>query len=122
MIHARARIRVLDRLAISLSGLCLIHCLATSVAVALLASAGGILGSEWVHEVGLGLAIVLGAMALLRGITEHGFMLPSAVGVLGLGVMAWALWLPHGGTEVVLTMVGVAIVALGHQLNRIAAE
>ena len=109
-------------MAITLSGLCLVHCLATSVALALLASAGGLLGSPWIHEVGLSLAMALGAVALGRGVYEHGFMMPSAVGGLGLGVMAGALTLPHDGSEALFTMVGVAILALGHQLNRIAAN
>ncbi|HVL78600.1 MAG TPA: MerC domain-containing protein [Sphingomicrobium sp.] len=122
MAHALAQTRLLDRLAIGLSGLCLVHCLATSVVLALVASAGGILGAEWIHEVGLSLAMILGAVALYRGINEHGFMLPSAVGALGLGVMGGALRLPHDGTEAMFTIVGVAILALGHQLNRIAAE
>ena len=112
----------LDRLAITLSGLCVVHCVGTAVALALLASAGGILGAEWIHELGLSLAMLLGAVALGRGIVGHGFMMPSAVGALGLGVMAGALSLPHDGSEALYTMVGVAILALGHQLNRIASE
>ena len=112
----------LDRLAIGLSGLCLVHCLATSVLLAMIASAGGILGAEWIHEVGLVLAMVMGAIALGRGIVEHGYMMPSSIGALGLGVMAGALTLPHDGGEALFTVVGVAILALGHRLNHIAAE
>jgi hypothetical protein len=112
----------LDRVAIGLSGLCLVHCLATAVLLALVASAGGILGSPWIHEIGLGLAMIMGAIALGRGILEHGYTMPSAVGGLGLGVMAGALTMPHNGTEAVYTVVGVAILALGHRLNHIAAE
>lgn len=112
----------LDRFAIGLSGLCMVHCLATSVALALLASAGGMLGAPWIHELGLVLAMVMGALALGRGIVEHGYMMPSAIGSLGLGVMAGALTLPHDGGEALFTVVGVAILALGHRLNHIAAE
>ena len=112
----------LDRFAIGLSGLCVVHCLATSVVLAMVASAGGMLGAEWVHEAGLVLAMLMGALALGRGIVEHGYMMPSAIGALGLGVMAGALTLPHDGGEALFTVVGVAILALGHRLNRIAAE
>ncbi|WP_237219846.1 MerC domain-containing protein [Sphingomonas arenae] len=108
----------LDRLAISLSGLCLVHCIATTVLLAVLSAAGGILGSHWIHEVGLTLAMILGAFALGRGIQEHGFMMPSAVGGLGLGVMAGALSMPHDGSEAGATIIGVLILALGHDLNR----
>ena len=112
----------LDRFAIGLSGLCLVHCLGTSVMLAALASAGGMLGAHWIHEIGLSLAMVMGVIALGRGILDHGFAMPSAVGGLGLGVMAGALTLPHNGSEALYTMVGVGILALGHRLNGIAAE
>ena len=112
----------LDRIAMGLSGLCLVHCLATTVLLALLSAAGGFLGAPIVHEVGLGLAMIMGAYSLGRGIVEHGYSMPSAVGGLGLGVMAGALTLPHDGTEALYTIVGVAILALGHRLNSIAAD
>lgn len=112
----------LDRMAIGLSGLCLVHCLATAVLLGLLASAGGLLGQPIIHEVGLSLAMLLGAIALGRGVVEHGFMMPSAIGALGLGVMAGALQLPHDGTEATYTILGVGLLALGHRLNFMAAE
>jgi hypothetical protein len=112
----------LDRFAMGLSGLCLVHCLATAVVLGLLASAGGFLGSPRIHEVGLTLAMIVGSIALGRGILEHGFMMPAAIGGLGLGVMAGALSLPEGGSEPIYTVVGVMILALGHRLNWLAAE
>ena len=112
----------LDRLAMGLSGLCVVHCVATAVLLALLASAGGLLGAPIIHEVGLTLAMIVGAFALGRGILEHGFMMPSAIGGLGLGVMAGALSLPHNGAEAVYTVAGVLILALGHRLNVLASE
>ena len=112
----------LDQLAMGLSGLCLVHCLATAVFLGLIASAGGLLGQPIVHEVGLTLAMMLGTIALGRGAYEHGFILPVAVGALGLGVMAGALTLHETGDEPLFTMVGVAILALGHRLNFMAAD
>lgn len=111
----------LDRWAIGLSGLCLVHCLASAVLVAVLASAGGLLLNPVIHEVGLVLALGFGVVALGRGVVQHGFMMPAAVGGLGLGVMAGALGMPHDGSEVLYTIIGVAILALGHDLNRRAA-
>ena len=111
----------LDRLAIGLSGLCLVHCVASVFLLTLLASAGGMLLHPAVHEIGLGMAIAIGTFALVRGAIEHGYTLPAAVGGLGLGVMTGALAVPHGSTETVYTMLGVAILALGHDLNRRAA-
>ncbi len=108
----------IDRLGIALSGLCMVHCLTSAVLVAVLASAGGILLDHRIHEVGLLLAIGLGVVALGRGVVEHGFMMPAAIGGLGLGVMAGALTMPHDSGEAIYTILGVAILALGHDLNR----
>ena len=111
-----------DRMAIGLSGLCLVHCVATTVLLAMVASAGSVLGADWIHEVGLVLAMLMGAYALGKGIYDHGYAMPSCVGALGLGVMAGALTLPHDGSEALYTIIGVTILALGHRLNHIAAE
>ncbi|MGF7147214.1 CHASE2 domain-containing sensor protein [Sphingomonas zeicaulis] len=112
---------MLDRLAIGLSGICLVHCIATSLILALAASAGGLLFDPLVHEIGLGIAILLGALALGRGAMMHGQMLPVAIGSLGLGVMMGAMSLPHDGSESLFTIIGVALLAYGHHLNSRAA-
>ena len=107
-----------DRFAIGLSGLCAIHCVASSVLLALAASAGGLLDPR-IHEVGLSFAMLFGVVALGRGAMNHGYMLPAVVGSAGLGMMAGAISIPHGsGYETVWTLCGVAILALGHDLNR----
>jgi len=103
-----------------LSGLCAVHCVATAVLLGLLASAGGMLGSPIIHEVGLSLAMILGAIALGRGIREHGFLLPCLVGFAGLGVMGYAMTLHETGLEPAVTILGVSVLALGHRLNMMA--
>ena len=118
MLGSVARNGALDRLAIGLSGLCLVHCVASAVFVAMLASAGGILLDPIFHEVGMMLALALGLVGLGRGISEHGFMLPAAVGGLGLGLMAGALTLDHGHGSTLYSIAGVTLLALGHDLNR----
>ena len=106
----------------TLSGLCAVHCVATAVLLGLLASAGGMLGKPIIHEVGLSLAMILGAIALGRGIREHGFLLPSAVGICGLGTMGYAMTLHETGFEPAVTILGVAVLALGHRLNMMAKQ
>lgn len=119
MLNAVLKQGGLDRLAIGLSGLCLAHCILSAVIVTALAAAGGILLHPAFHEIGLVLAMALGAIALGRGVLQHGYALPVWVGSLGLGVMAGALTLPHeGGQETIYSILGVLIVALGHDLNR----
>jgi hypothetical protein len=108
----------LDRLAIGLSGLCLAHCVASVVILSLLASAGGMLVHPIVHQIGLALAIAVAAVSLWCGIKAHGLVLPSMVVGIGVMLMTAALFVPHGFAESVCTMAGVAILALGHSLNR----
>ena len=112
----------LDRFAMGLSGLCAVHCVATVVLLGLVASAGGLLGKPIIHEVGLSLAMIIGAVALGRGVREHGFLLPSAVGVVGLATMAYAMTLHESGLEPAFTIIGVSVLALGHRLNLMAKQ
>jgi hypothetical protein len=107
----------LDHMAMGLSGLCLVHCVATAILLGALASAGSVFGKPIIHEVGLTLAMIIGTVALSRGYLQHRSILPVAVGVLGLSLMAFALSLPEGGHEPLFTVVGVTILAMGHRLN-----
>lgn len=107
-----------DRLAIGLSALCLVHCAASVVLVALLATAGGVLLNPIIHQVGLGLAIALALLGLGRGFLMHRRPLPIALGVTGIALMTTALFAPHGVTEVAYTVTGVACVAMAHMMNR----
>lgn len=114
----------LDHIAIGVSGLCLVHCLATSVLLALASTAGGMLVHPAIHEGGLVLAVLLGAVALGRGAMRHHMWMPLAIGSLGLGVMAGAVTLHDAGEhlEALWTIVGVSLLAFGHRLNRLALE
>lgn len=112
----------LDRAAMYLSGLCIVHCIASAVLFAVLSAVGGFLVDPIFHEVGLTIAIVLGALGLGRGALQHGSLFPISVGSLGLGIMGGAMTLPHDGLshggEAVWTIVGVGILAFGHYMNR----
>lgn len=122
MIQNILRKGAIDRMAIGLSGLCVAHCVASAVMLGFIASIGGFFESPLFHEGGLVVAIILGAIALGHGIITHGFMMPAAIGSLGLGVMAGALSIPHGAEESLYTLAGVAILALGHDLNHRAGR
>jgi hypothetical protein len=113
-----------DQLAMGLSGLCLVHCLASTILFASLASVGGVLLNPLFHEIGLVIAIGFALVTLVVGVLSHGYMMPFGVGSFGLGMMAGALSLSHthDGKEVLATMIGVAFVALGHDLNRRATH
>ena len=118
MLQYAIRNGILDRVAIGLSGLCLVHCIASAVALVMLASAAGLLLNPIGHEIGMMLAIVLGIVGIGRGAMVHGFLLPVAIGSLGLGLMSGALTLDHGLESTVYSVIGVLTLALGHDLNR----
>jgi MerC mercury resistance protein len=111
-----------DRLAIGLSALCLVHCVASVLLVAVLASAGGALLNPAIHEVGLALAICLALLGLGRGFMAHRRAVPVAIGATGIALMSAAFFAPHGMAEVAFTMCGVACVATAHMMNRRALE
>lgn len=110
---------LLDKAGIWVSALCVAHCLTSAIVVTALASFGGVLLSHWVHEVGLVIAIILGAVALGQGAIRHGYIAPFGVGCFGLGMMAGALSLPESlhDYELAATLAGVMVLALGHDLN-----
>lgn len=107
----------LDRMAIGLSALCAVHCVATVLLLGALSSLGHFFAAPIVHEIGLALAIVIGALALGAGALRHRLLFPLVMGCIGLAVMTSALFVPHGVSESVLTVIGVSLVALAHMLN-----
>lgn len=108
---------LLDRIAIGLSGLCLLHCMAGFVLLGLFALTGDWLDHS-VHVVGLGLAMPLAAVALWRGWRRHGRLPIGVMGLLGLAVMAASLAVRHGQIiEMLVSMVGVSLLAAAHWQN-----
>jgi hypothetical protein len=108
---------LLDRIAIGLSGLCLLHCMAGFVLLTLFALTG-----DWfdhrIHVVGLVLAMPLAAVALWRGWRRHRRWPIGAVGAVGLAVMLASLVVAHGGLqEMLVSMAGVTLLAMAHWQN-----
>ena len=107
----------LDRIAIGLSSLCLIHCVATVLLAATLASAGAALANPAWHEIGFALAIAIGAIALGRGYAAHRDGRPLLIGLAGLLLMGIGLIRAEGLPEIASTMTGVALLAVAHRMN-----
>lgn len=108
--------RRLDRIAIGLSALCVVHCVATAALVAGFALAGSLLSHE-IHSIALAVAVVLGVVALGGGALRHGRIEPCVIGGAGLGLMGAALTLDHGPAEMWTTLAGVSLLALAHYRN-----
>jgi hypothetical protein len=107
----------LDRVGMLLSGLCALHCVLGIVLVTVLGLGGGALLSPEIHRVGLVLAILVGIATLGLGALRHGALGPLAIGATGIVLMTSAILVGHGVSEAVLTIAGVALVALAHIRN-----
>lgn len=107
----------LDRVGMALSCLCAIHCVTGIVIVAGLGLGGGLLLDPAIHRVGLLLATIIAGVAIGLGALQHRRAAPFVVAMTGLSFMGGALAVQHGSEEAVLTIIGVALVSLGHLLN-----
>ncbi len=106
-----------DQFAITLSGLCLVHCVVSGLLLAMLAASGSALMSPVIHEAGLVVAIILGAASLGPGLLRANDRLPGAIGLVGIAIMATGLAFHSTDLEILCTIVGVALVALAHGLS-----
>ena len=106
---------LLDASAISLSGLCLAHCLALPLVAALSPLAATWAEAEWVHGVAIGLAAPLSGLALWRRGQSASVILMSMAGLslMALGVAHW----PSHDIETPITVAGSLLLAGGHFLN-----
>lgn len=116
VVSSRTRGR-LDRFGLLLSGLCAVHCVLGIVLVAGLGIGSSFLMHAEIHRVGLLLATIIAGVAIGIGALQHRRALPFVVAMTGLSFMGGALAVGHGVEEAALTIIGVALVALGHLLN-----
>ena len=80
------------------------------------------MASSWLfapdlHWWGLAAATIIAGVAIGIGAVRHRRRTPFIVAMTGLTFMGGALAAPHGMEEAVLTIIGVALVSLGHVLN-----
>ena len=107
----------LDAMGIALSALCAGHCVLTIVVISSLGLAGGWLLAPELHWWGLAAATIIAGVAIGIGAVRHKRRMPFVVAMTGLTFMGGALAAPHGVEEAALTIIGVALVSLGHVLN-----
>ncbi len=111
--------RLFDLSAISLSGLCLAHCLALPLAAAFLPALGAWSRAEWVHGLFVAVAAPLTGFALWRVHLSH--PLPGRLIVLALAglvlLLIGALQWPTARWETPLTVTGSLCLASAHLWN-----
>lgn len=106
---------VLDASAISLSGLCLVHCLALPLVAAFSPLLSAWAQAEWVHVAVVAMAAPLSALALWRRDQSLAVAVPAALGLILL-VMGAAHWPTHA-LETPITVAGGLSLACAHILN-----
>lgn len=113
----------LDKFAIILSGVCLVHCLIAPVLVTLLPifSMTAFVEDLLFHKILLWLVLPTSVVALFLGCRKHKQWLIVGTGVLGMAILvAVALfgheWFGHTG-EKIATSVGGMVLALSHYFN-----
>ena len=107
----------LDRVGLTLSVLCAVHCVGTLVLVAGLGIGGSVLLNPAIHRVGLVLAMLVVAVAIGAGALRHRRPAPFVIAMTGLTFMGGAMAAPAEFEEAVLTIIGVSMVAVAHVLN-----
>lgn len=111
-----------DRLGIWASVLCVIHCVFTPVLLSTSIVFAHLLpGDEVVHRTLAVLIALLGAIALVRGFSQHREMAVLVLMCIGLGCIFGTAWfgddLPSHIWEVGITMIGSGFMIAAHRRN-----
>ncbi|MEW5708048.1 MAG: MerC domain-containing protein [Pseudomonadota bacterium] len=120
---ARAYHPAWDRAGFWTSALCLFHCLATPLVMALMPVAGSELWTgEWVHRALGGVLVLLAAGAFVPGFLRHRRHFVPALGTSGLAVVLFAAWIGEASLgetgEILVTVAGSAMLMAAHLANR----
>lgn len=113
---------VLDTVAVGLSGLCLVHCLALPLLIALLPLVGAtLIDHESFHQIILIAVVPTTAIALGSGYIRHRRAAIAALGAVGIGALAFAAFALHAlhahAMETWITVAGGLILAVAHIRN-----
>lgn len=111
-----------DMLAVTLSVLCVLHCLLLPVVVIALPSITSFFfADEEFHFWMVVVVIPISAIALYNGLKEHQNLRVIALGVTGLIILGGAAFLGHDllseNWERLLTVIGTAFITIAHMWN-----
>ncbi|MGI9409943.1 MAG: MerC domain-containing protein [Hyphomicrobiaceae bacterium] len=112
----------LDKLAVSTSTVCAIHCLCLPLLLAVFPAIGATLfGQESFHQILLWVVIPLSVVGLTLGCRRHKDALVALLGLAGLTVLVLVAVLGHSTLgevgERTATLVGSCAIAIGHVRN-----
>ena len=103
-----------------LSVLCVVHCAATPLILALVPAAAGIFGNA--HPVLLALVLATAAWAFIPGYRHHGQRTPMLLGLGGITLLALGTFVFHASTvlDIAFSVAGAALMLTAHWKNRAA--
>jgi hypothetical protein len=112
----------LDKLAVSTSAICAVHCLSLPLLIGFFPALGAtVFGQEAFHVWLLWLVIPLSAVALTLGCRTHKDWMVALLGVAGLAMLIIAALLGHDLLgevgERIATLLGASAIAAGHLRN-----
>lgn len=115
----------LDRAAMVLSGLCLIHCTVLPIGLALLQAYGASLVPQsldngWFHAAMAVTLLGVGGLAFGQGYLRHHRLFPLVAGTIGTALLFVGAFGGHGSEliEHGLTILGTVILLVAHAKNR----
>ena len=112
-------ISLLDKLAVSTSTICAIHCLFLPIFLSLFPALGTTLfGEEVLHELLLWVVIPLSLVGLSLGCQRHRDLMVATIGLAGLTSLILAASIGHTvlgkSGEQLVTLAGAAMIGCGH--------
>lgn len=110
-----ARAAVIDVSAVTVSGLCLVHCLALPLTTAFLPVAGVFAEAEWVHKAFVAAALPPTGLALRRAWVSRSGKTFAVLALTGLFLLVSAAFIPAlHDRATVLTVTGALILGSSH--------
>jgi xanthosine utilization system XapX-like protein len=110
---------LLDRFAIGLSSLCLLHCLALPLGALALPLLGlATLLPESFHIWMVVVTLPVSGVALLLGHRRHGHRAPTVIALIGIALLgSGAILFGEGALQIVATILGALLLAIAHLRN-----
>ena len=111
-----------DKLGITLSSICAVHCLLTPVLLLAIPALGQFFEAPWVHVTMAIFIVPIGIFAFYSGYLHHKQKGLTALGFAGLALVCAGLLMPLSGIQFlghdIITMAGSACLIVAHILNR----
>jgi hypothetical protein len=114
----------LDKVGIGLSSACILHCIATPIAISLLPTIGLSFGSntELFHILMAAILVPVAGVAFVSGYRKHREIKAAALGFIGVLILVLTIFIPETSLALVghltLNIVGSLFLISGHFLNR----